>query len=121
MRPKFLNLLKIRLPLTGIVSILHRVSGVLLVIAIPVSLYWLQASLISPGGYQFAMEWIKSPLGVTSTLAGLAALLYHLFSGLRFLLVDAGMPMNKQRARWSAGVVIVATIVAVAALLGRVS
>ena len=41
-RPVFLNLLQIRLPLGGVLSILHRVSGVLLVLAIPIFVYFLQ-------------------------------------------------------------------------------
>src|SRR5690349_19241661 len=49
-RPKYLNLVKIRLPLPGIKSIMHRVSGAALFLLIPFLLYVLQMSLASERG-----------------------------------------------------------------------
>jgi succinate dehydrogenase / fumarate reductase cytochrome b subunit len=46
-RPRFLNLWQIRLPITGVVSILHRLSGIFLVLLFPFLLYLLQLSLRS--------------------------------------------------------------------------
>ena len=46
-RPKYLNLVQIRLPLPGVVSIMHRVSGAVLFLALPFLLWWLQKSLTS--------------------------------------------------------------------------
>ena len=51
-RPVFLNLLQIRLPLGGVLSIIHRVSGILLVVAIPALIYFLQ--LLNGGEESFA-------------------------------------------------------------------
>ena len=50
-RPVFLNLLQIRLPVGGVVSILHRATGVLLVLVLPWLLYGLQQSLSGPAEY----------------------------------------------------------------------
>src|SRR6478609_3063703 len=50
-RPKYLNLLQIRMPAPAVVSILHRISGALLFAALPVLLWWLQQSLVSPDSY----------------------------------------------------------------------
>ena len=46
-RPVYLNLLRIHLPVGGVVSILHRVTGVLLALLLPYSLWFLQQSLAS--------------------------------------------------------------------------
>ena len=43
--PVFLNLLQIRLPIAGIMSIIHRASGMLMVLLIPLSIYLLDLSL----------------------------------------------------------------------------
>ena len=49
---KYLNLIKIRLPIPGIVSFAHRVSGVLMFLAIPFLAYLLDQSVSSPETYQ---------------------------------------------------------------------
>ncbi|MEK6748116.1 MAG: succinate dehydrogenase, cytochrome b556 subunit [Pseudomonadota bacterium] len=118
-RPKFLNPLKIRLPLTGMVSIFHRVSGVLLVAIFPAWLYALQLSLTTPGGFLYVAAWMRTPLGVALTVVSFMVLLYHLLAGLRYLLIDAGLPMNKSRAQWSAGFVVSLTALLVIAVVRR--
>ncbi|HUX82308.1 MAG TPA: succinate dehydrogenase, cytochrome b556 subunit, partial [Halothiobacillus sp.] len=50
-RPVSLNLFKIRLPLPGIVSIMHRASGAFLFLLLPLLLYVLQLSLTSAEGF----------------------------------------------------------------------
>jgi hypothetical protein len=47
----FLDLLRIKLPLSGIVSILHRVSGVLMVLTIPIVAILFHQALSSPEGF----------------------------------------------------------------------
>ncbi len=47
-RPQYLNLFQIRLPLPGVISIMRRVSGAVLFLALPLLLWWLQQSLSSP-------------------------------------------------------------------------
>ena len=51
-RPKHLNLFQIRLPLPGIISIMHRVFGATLFLLIPLLLYSMQASLESPRSFE---------------------------------------------------------------------
>jgi succinate dehydrogenase / fumarate reductase cytochrome b subunit len=50
-RPVFLELWRIKLPAMGLASILHRVSGVLMVLAIPLGAHLLHQSLASPEGF----------------------------------------------------------------------
>jgi len=85
---RFGELYHYRLPLAGIVSILHRVSGLLMFLFLPLLLWLFDLSLSSERSYdrfvQFSQGWIARIV-----LVGLGwALLHHLCAGIRFLLLD---------------------------------
>jgi succinate dehydrogenase / fumarate reductase cytochrome b subunit len=92
-RPYYLNLFRIRLPLPGFVSILHRVSGFFLFAGTPLVLWALQKSLSSATAYAdlaalLSFTWIGIPI-VKLMLLGLGwALFHHLFAGIRYLIID---------------------------------
>lgn len=109
-RPKNLDLTTIRLPLPGKVSILHRVSGVGLFLCLPLLLWLFGTSLASPEGYA-AVKSIAGMLVVKVILAGLIwALAHHFCAGIRFLLLDVHVGIEKEAARKSAGVVFAVSI-----------
>ena len=89
-RPVNLNLLTIRFPLTAIVSILHRISGVILFFLIPGFLYALQQSFVSPSAYASLQTWINHPSCKFIIWFALSALLYHLIAGCRHIMMDMG-------------------------------
>lgn len=109
-RPQFRNLslgqlASYRLPPPGILSILHRVSGVALVITLPFVLWLFDLSLKSEGTYERLRAVADNAL-VKLVLFGLAwAILHHLFAGIRYLALDLHMGVDKQPARRSALVV----------------
>ncbi|WP_342220745.1 succinate dehydrogenase, cytochrome b556 subunit [Rickettsiella endosymbiont of Miltochrista miniata] len=109
-RPINLNLLTIRFPVTAIVSILHRISGFFLFLIIPVFLAIVALTLQSPEAFFTVHTCFAHPLTKLILLAFLFALFYHLFAGLRHLLMDAGMGEELKSARFSAGLVIVLAI-----------
>jgi len=115
-RPVYLNLFKIRLPIPGVVSFLHRVSGVLLVLFIPVSILALERSLSGPSGYAQVQDWLGHPLGALLALLFLWSLVHHLLAGIRFLLLDLDVAIEARPARMTAWVVLVAAILLAAAL-----
>ncbi len=119
-RPFFLDLLAIRLPLGGVVSILHRASGALLSLAIPCFLYVLMLSLRSPEDFSSVRQFLGGGLGWLIGLGMLWALLHHLFAGLRHLGFDLGWGEEKMRARFTAKLAMAAAIAVVGliALLG---
>lgn len=118
-RPFFLNLLKIRLPLPGFVSFLHRVSGVFMFLAIPFMMYLLDLSLRGPMGFEQAGELLSHPLIILCMLVLLWSLLHHLFAGIRFLFIDFEIGVDKQPARRSAWLVFAAeAVVFIAIVLG---
>ena len=109
-RPRFLNLWQIRLPLTGIVSILHRVSGVFLFLSFPFLLYLLQLSLRNAEGFAQAQTIINSgPITVVGLLL-LWLFAHHLFAGLRVMHIDLDWGSDLLMARRTALIVLVAAL-----------
>jgi succinate dehydrogenase / fumarate reductase cytochrome b subunit len=90
-RPKNLNLMSISFPVTAISSILHRITGVFLVIGIPFLLYVLGQALNSPQGFNEASAIVSAGFGKLVLWATLAAITFHIIAGVRHLLMDAGI------------------------------
>ena len=106
-RPIYLDLHRIRQPLPAVVSLLHRLSGALLFLLIPFVLSVFEASLSGQAGFGSVLSslWVKVMLfGV------LAAFFYHLFAGLRFLLLDMGWGVALTSSRRAAWLVVAASI-----------
>jgi succinate dehydrogenase / fumarate reductase cytochrome b subunit len=106
-----LPLLKIRLPVGGMVSIIHRITGVLLVLMIPGLTYLLQQTLASPAGFRTTQQlmqtfWMKMLLWVVFVL-----LIQHLFSGVRHLLLDAHIWIDRTESRQTAWVVFLLSLI----------
>lgn len=107
-RPVHLNLFKIRLPIGGIMSIIHRATGVFMFLAIPFLIYCLDTSLISEQGYQDAIGMLHSPLGIILLFGLMWSLMHHLLAGIRYLLIDIDLGVEKEAARLSALLVTIA-------------
>jgi succinate dehydrogenase / fumarate reductase cytochrome b subunit len=106
------DLLRYRLPLPGIVSILHRVSGALLFLALGVLLAMLQTSLASEAGFNGFRSAFAHPVVKLVFLALLWAFLHHLAAGLRYLWIDVSHAASDlPRARRSSAVVLGASLV----------
>jgi succinate dehydrogenase / fumarate reductase cytochrome b subunit len=101
-RPVYLNLLQIRLPVTGVLSILHRVTGVLLVLLIPLLLAGLQRSLNDPSFFDLIRRGLGTPAGKIVAGVTLWLLAQHFYSGLRHLLLDLDVGIGHPAARRSA-------------------
>ncbi len=117
-RPVYLDLVRIRLPLPGIVSILHRVSGALLfLIGIPLLLGALAASLESPESYAELKAAFAHPLAKLALIGFLWAYLHHFFAGIRFLLLDMLQGIELASARRSS-VAVLAVSLALTLIIG---
>ena len=109
-RPKNLDLTTIQLPLAGKVSILHRVSGAGMFICFPLLLWLFSASLSSPENFA-TFKSIAGMLPVKVVLAGLLwAFIHHFCAGIRFLLLDLHIGIEKEEARKSAIAVLAVSI-----------
>jgi succinate dehydrogenase / fumarate reductase cytochrome b subunit len=113
-RPKYLSLqailFEIRLPLAGWVSILHRVSGVLLFAAGVWLLFMLDRSLSSPAGFDAVLRYTGFPLVKLSLLLLVWAYCHHLCAGIRFLLLDLHKGIDKASARRSSILVLIVSL-----------
>ena len=109
-RPKHLALHLIKLPLPGFVSILHRVSGLALFLALPLLLMMLQYSLRSIVTYEQLMEVLAHPLAKLRLLGLLWSFLHHFCAGLRYLAIDLHIVSNLKQARDSSKIVMLASL-----------
>jgi succinate dehydrogenase / fumarate reductase, cytochrome b subunit len=107
-RPVFLNLLQIRLPVAGVMSIGHRITGVVMVLAIPALVYLLDRSVAGPEGFASVKVMVTSlPFQIVLFLA-LWALAHHFLAGIRYLLLDVDVGVDKPMYRHTALAVLVA-------------
>ena len=105
-RPVYLNLFKIRLPMTGIVSFAHRVSGALLFLAIPFSIYLLNLSVASQQQFDQSMQLLQQPVLQIFLLILVWALVHHFLAGIRYLLLDLDIGIGKSASTLSAWIVL---------------
>ncbi len=111
-RPKHLDLMKIKLPIPGVVSILHRVSGaILFLFFIPLLLWALGASLASAESFASLQTVFAHPLSKIILLGFAWAYLHHFCAGIRHLLMDMHKGIDLQSSRLSAKIVMVVSIV----------
>lgn len=115
-RPQFRNihvtqLSNYRLPLAGVVSILHRVSGALMFLLLPVILYLLQLSISSEMTFAHFAGIVENPLAKLVLLALIWAYLQHFCAGVRHLFMDMHIAIEKDSARQSATIVLVVSLV----------
>lgn len=88
-RPVNLNLFTIRFPLPAIISILHRISGFALFLFIPFLLWLLHTSLASVEQFANLQQLLTAVPAKIILILLIASLFYHLFAGIRHLLMDA--------------------------------
>ncbi|QDZ28202.1 succinate dehydrogenase, cytochrome b556 subunit [Noviherbaspirillum sp. UKPF54] len=105
-----------RLPLAGIVSILHRISGMLIFLLLPFILYLLDKSLTSEISFEYFKGYVSHPLVKLAVLALSWAYLHHFCAGVRHLLMDLHMGLDKNSARKSS-VAVFAVSLPLAALV----
>jgi len=116
LRPKYLSLpallFEIRLPLPGWISILHRISGALLVFPLTAWLLWLlDASLASEAGFEkIRTHYLQLPLVKVGLLVFIWAYCHHFCAGIRFLLLDLNKGIALRQARASSVAVLVVSL-----------
>ncbi len=110
-RPKYLALHEIRLPLAGYASILHRVSGAGLFLMLPLLIWLLQLSLGFTTESAATFSAVTGNLLVKLILLGLLwAFLHHFCMGIRILLIDIHVGVEKQQATASAVAVMLVSL-----------
>src|SRR5215469_13443140 len=102
---------------TMTLSILHRVSGLALSVALLVLVGWLLSASLGADAYSTVLPALQSwPVQALIAVA-IVALIYHFCNGLRHLAWDMGWGFERPQARASAAVVVIITVVASAICL----
>lgn len=113
---RFADVGKYRLPLAGVVSFLHRVSGALLFVLLPFVLYMLDTSLLSEISFEYFKGVVSHWFVKLILLALCWAYLQHFCAGVRHLVMDLHIGLDKDGARKSAVSVLVLSSVLTAAV-----
>lgn len=113
-RPKHLALHLIKLPLSGIISILHRLSGTLLFLALPLLLLMLHYSLNSIETHTRLIEVLNHPLARLALVGMLWAFLHHFCSGIRYLVIDlnigSSLAGSRASSKWVMAISLTLTV-----------
>lgn len=113
-RPVNLDIGTIKLPITSYVSILHRVSGVILFFAVAIFLWMLESSLASEQSFNDLAVSLNNPVCQFIIWGSLAALAYHAVAGIRHLIMDMGFGEDSfESGRNSARAAVVLAIVVI--------
>lgn len=115
-RPVHLDLTKISFPPMALVSIGHRISGVLMFLLLPLAIYLLRESLLSAEGFAH-VQALYGAFFVRLALWALAsATLFHLFAGIRHLIMDFGWGETVQQGRKTAYAVFILSAIMIVIL-----
>ncbi len=109
-RPKYLNLFQIKLPIAGFASILHRISGFGLFLMLPLLIWLLELSLDSAESYATLQSIVAHPLAKLVLTGLLWAFLHHFCMGIRILLIDIHIGVDKAQASNSAKMVLAVSL-----------
>lgn len=119
-RPVNLDISTIKFPITALVSITHRISGVILLAGILVLMWMLDASLRSEESFVALTDILAKPVVQLVVWAVLAALAYHLVMGVRHLIMDLGIGESLHGGRLGAKIAIFVSILLIVAAAGWV-
>jgi len=93
------------------VSLAHRATGVLLFLSIPLAVYLLDLSVSSAEGFQYVRQTLNQPFMLVVQIILLWSFAHHFFAGIRFLLIDADIGVEKVPSRVGAWLVVIAEVV----------
>ena len=116
-RPLWYNLSLLNLPVPGLVSIFHRVSGALLFLGLIWFLFLLDMSLASESGFARFRVYVAHPLVKLSLFVFLWAYLHHFCAGIRYLFLDIDKGVDLAAARRTSYAVFAVSL-ALTAFLG---
>ena len=120
---RLLDAVKYRLPLAGVVSILHRASGLLMFVLLPFIVWLFDTSISSEISYDTFVSAFVVGIGFVPgwlvklvVLALIWALLHHLIAGVRHVWMDATHSVSKAQGHHSAVVTLVSSVLLTVAL-----
>ncbi len=110
-RPINLDLRTLHFPVMAITSIMHRVSGIIIFVLLPIMVYFLQLSLGSKESYHHLLKLLANPLLKLIVWGFVSALAYHFMAGIRHMIADLGYGETVSTAKKSAKILLGLTVV----------
>jgi len=110
-RPINLDLRTLHFPVMAITSIMHRVSGIIIFVCLPLMIYWLQLSLASNESYDHMLELLDKSYDKLILWGFLSALVYHFMAGIRHMIADFGYGETVAVAKKTAGLLLILTVI----------
>ena len=105
-RPVFLDITRIDLPITAVISIIHRMTGILFFLLIPPLIYLFDLSLSSRQGFETTSDLLDHWLARTLLVFLSWGFAHHLLAGIRYLLIDIDIGVELVPSRISAWCVV---------------
>ncbi|MBK2093073.1 succinate dehydrogenase, cytochrome b556 subunit [Francisella philomiragia] len=96
-----------KFPITAISSILHRISGVVLIFAIPLAVVGMNYTLAGPDGYQQTVAVLTRGWCSIFFWLFLSSITYHVFAGVRHMIMDMGFGESMKAAKITSLLVII--------------
>ena len=116
----FVELANYRLPIPGIASIMHRITGIALFVCLLFLLAMLQMSLKSEAGFEAFRSIVWANAIAKIVLIGLLfAIVYHMIAGLRHMVQDSNAWLDLPSARATAFAAFALSIVVTALIVWR--
>jgi succinate dehydrogenase / fumarate reductase cytochrome b subunit len=107
--------------LTSMLSILHRITGVVLtVLGLPMMLWWLIALGHGPGTFAAMQSCLGGFFGKGAFLAILFCLSYHFLNGIRHMVWDTGRGLE-MRSVYMGGILVATAAIVLTAILAVVT
>jgi succinate dehydrogenase / fumarate reductase cytochrome b subunit len=110
-RPLSPHLQIYRLPLTAKLSILHRITGIGMILGAVLLVWWFVAAVLSPAQFATVDRLLTSWIGTLVMTGSLWALAYHLCNGVRHLVWDVGRNFDLAAVQRSNLMVIAGSVV----------
>jgi len=105
--------------LTSVLSITHRITGVILsLVAAPLLLWWLVAVGTGAEAYQSMTAHLSGIVGTLLAVACVFSLSFHFLNGIRHLIWDTGRMLEIEDAYRSGWLVLAGSLMLSGALLG---
>ena len=113
-RPVDLDLTKFHFPPMAVVSICHRISGVLLFLCLPLMFYLSHQATLSPAAFLHVQQLISNNYWLKLAVClMLASVIFHFFAGIRHLAMDLGFWESVREGRISAYIVFAFSLIAI--------
>lgn len=110
-RPVNLDLRTIRMPFTATLSILHRISGIVIFLGMPMLLWLFSMSLSSAENFAEMMSLLDNMIYRLMFFGILMALGYHIIAGIKHLFMDKGIGETEKSSKVASILVVTLSLI----------